>query len=96
MPSTDDMDVPLSELPQRNLNDMPSKVKDRISRLQSFQYKFKANQQNLHDAERIPAYMRQGMDVDLPNKSDEQPSNIGVDAEGNLRTNNSFLHDNVD
>jgi len=96
MPSTDDMDVPLSELPQRNLNDMPSKVKDRISRLQSFQYKFKANQQNLNDAERIPAYMRQGMDVDLPNKSDEQPSNIGVDAEGNLRTNNSFLHDNVD
>jgi cell division protein FtsZ len=96
MPSADDMDVPLSELPQRNLNDMPSKVKDRISRLQSFQYKFKANQQNLNDAERIPAYMRQGMDVDLPNKSNEQPSNIGVDAEGNLRTNNSFLHDNVD
>ena len=96
LPSTDEMDVPLSELPKRSLNDMPSKVKDRISRLQSFQYKFKANQQNLSDAERIPAYMRQGMDVDLPNKSNEQPSNIGVDAEGNLRTNNSFLHDNVD
>mgnify|MGYP000678161071 CR=1 FL=1 len=96
LPKTDEMDVPLSELPKRTLNDMPSKVQDRISRLQSFQYKFKANQQNLNDAERIPAYMRQGMDVDLPSKSDEQPSNIGVDSEGNLRTNNSFLHDNVD
>ena len=96
LPTTEDMDVPLSELPKRSLNDMPSKVKDRISRLQSFQYQFKTNQQNLNDAERIPAYMRQGMDVDLPNKSNEQPSNIGVDAEGNLRTNNSFLHDNVD
>lgn len=96
LPKTDEMDVPLSALPKRTLNDMPSKVQDRISRLQSFQYKFKANQQNLNDAERIPAYMRQGMDVDLPSKSNEQPSNIGVDSEGNLRTNNSFLHDNVD
>ena len=40
--------------------------------------------------------MRQGMEVDLDHKSSEQPSNIGVDNDGNIRTNNSFLHDNVD
>ena len=91
-----DMDLPLSQMPSKNLSEMPNKVKDRISRLQSFQYQFKANQQNLEEAERIPAYMRQGVEVDLNHKSTEQPSNVGVDAEGNLRTNNSFLHDNVD
>jgi cell division protein FtsZ len=90
------MDQPLSEMPRRPLSDLPSKIQDRMSRLQSFQYQFKANLQNLSDAERVPAYLRQGMEVDLDQKSNEQPSNIGVDNDGNIRTNNSFLHDNVD
>ena len=93
---TFDMDQPLSEMPMRPLSDLPSKIQDRMSRLQSFQYQFKANLQNLSDAERVPAYLRQGMEVDLDQKSNEQPSNIGVDNDGNIRTNNSFLHDNVD
>lgn len=91
-----DMDQPLSQMPKRALSDLPPKIQDRMSRLQSFQYQFKANLQNLSDAERVPAYMRQGMEVDLDHKSGEQPSNIGVDNDGNIRTNNSFLHDNVD
>ncbi len=91
-----DMDQPLSQMPKRTLSDLPPKIQDRMSRLQSFQYQFKANLQNLNEAERVPAYMRQGMDVNLDHKSSEQPSNIGVDNDGNLRTNNSFLHDNVD
>ncbi|MDA0898182.1 MAG: cell division protein FtsZ [Bacteroidetes bacterium] len=91
-----DMDQPLSHMPKRTLSDLPPKIQDRMSRLQTFQYQFKANLQNLSEAERVPAYMRQGMDVDLDRKSSEQPSNIGVDNDGNIRTNNSFLHDNVD
>lgn len=91
-----DMDQPLSQMPKRTLSDLPPKIQDRMSRLQSFQYQFKANLQNLSDAERVPAYLRQGMEVDLDQKSNEQPSNIGVDNDGNIRTNNSFLHDNVD
>ena len=91
-----DMDQPLSQMPKRALSDLPPKIQDRMSRLQSFQYQFKANLQNLSDAERVPAYLRQGMEVDLDHKSSEQPSNIGVDNDGNIRTNNSFLHDNVD
>jgi cell division protein FtsZ len=96
LPASEDMERPLSQIPRRTLSEMPSKVRDRISRLQSFQYQFKSNQQNLNDVERIPAYMRQGLEVDLPTKSNEQPSSLGIDAEGNIRTNNSFLHDNVD
>ena len=91
-----DMDQPLSQMPKRTLSDLPPKIQDRMSRLQSFQYQFKANLQNLSEAERVPAYMRQGMEVDLDHKSSEQPSNMGVDNDGNIRTNNSFLHDNVD
>jgi cell division protein FtsZ len=91
-----DMDQPLRQMPKRTLSDLPPKIQDRMSRLQSFQYQFKANLQNLSEAERVPAYMRQGMEVDLDHKSSEQPSNIGVDNDGNIRTNNSFLHDNVD
>ena len=96
LPAAEDMERPLSQIPRRTLSEMPSKVRDRISRLQSFQYQFKSNQQNLNDVERIPAYMRQGLEVDLPTKSNDQPSSLGIDSEGNIRTNNSFLHDNVD
>ena len=95
MPGVDDMDRPISALKAANAGDFPKKVKERISRLSTYQYPFKSAHQ-IDEAERIPAYMRQGLDVDMDHKSDEQPSNIGVDGEGNLRTNNSFLHDNVD
>ena len=95
LPGVDDMDRPISAVKAANAGDFPKKVKERISRLSSYQYQFKSAHQ-IDEAERIPAYMRQGLDVDIDHKSDEQPSNIGVDGEGNLRTNNSFLHDNVD
>ena len=95
MPGVDDMDRPISAVKAANAGDFPKKVKERISRLSTYQYQFKSAHQ-IDEAERIPAYMRQGLDVDMDHKSDEQPSNIGVDGEGNLRTNNSFLHDNVD
>ena len=95
MPGVDDMDRPISAVKAANAGDFPKKVKERISRFASYQYQFKSAHQ-IDDAERIPAYMRQGLDVDMDHKSDEQASNIGVDGEGNLRTNNSFLHDNVD
>ena len=91
----EDMDRPISAVKAANAGDFPTKVKDRISRLQAFQYQFKGANQ-IEESERIPAYMRQGVDVDLTHKSEDKPSNIGVDSEGNIRTNNSFLHDNVD
>ena len=70
------MERPFSQIPRPTLSEMPSKVRDRVSRLQSFQYQFKSNQQNLNDLERIPAYMHQDLEVDLPTKSNEQPSSL--------------------
>ncbi len=87
------MDQPISQLPKRAAQELPNKIQERMNRLQKFGYRFK---ENLTEVERTPAYKRQGLDVDLDQKSGEKPSNLGVDPEGNIRTNNSFLHDNVD
>ena len=87
------MDQPISQLPKRAAQELPNKIQERMNRLQKFGYRFK---ENLTEVERTPAYRRQGLDVDLEQKSGEKPSNLGVDSEGNIRTNNSFLHDNVD
>jgi len=87
------MDQPISQLPKRAAQELPNKIQERMNRLQKFGYRFK---ENLTEVERTPAYKRQGLDVDLDQKSGEKPSNLGVDSEGNIRTNNSFLHDNVD
>ncbi len=87
------MDQPISQLPKRAAQELPNKIQERMNRLQKFGYRFK---ENLTEVERTPAYKRQGLDVDLEQKSGEKPSSLGVDSEGNIRTNNSFLHDNVD
>jgi cell division protein FtsZ len=87
------MDQPISQLPKRAAQELPNKIQERMNRLQKFGYRFK---ENLTEVERTPAYKRQGLDFDLEQKSGEMPSNLGVDSEGNIRTNNSFLHDNVD
>ena len=88
-----DMDLPIAHLPKRTAQELPSKIQERMNRLQKFGYRFK---ENLTEVERTPAYKRQGLDFDLEQKSARTPSNLGVDSEGNIRTNNSFLHDNVD
>ena len=54
--------------------------------------------QRVDDLEKQPAYKRQGLDldIDLP----DQPSRTTLDTDTNddiqMRSNNSFLHDNVD
>jgi cell division protein FtsZ len=54
--------------------------------------------QRVDDLEKQPAYKRQGLDLD-PNLPDE-PSRTTLDTDNNddlqMRSNNSFLHDNVD
>ncbi|HCP41818.1 MAG TPA: cell division protein FtsZ, partial [Cryomorphaceae bacterium] len=57
LPGVNDMDLPISALKAANAGDFPKKVKERISRLSSYQYQFKSAHQ-IDEAERIPAYMR--------------------------------------
>ncbi|WP_333695243.1 cell division protein FtsZ [Flavobacterium sp.] len=72
---------------------------DRRKRLKEFNYKFHNNSSKLDEMEKIPAYKRLG--VDLPTNtgsSNQSRMSLGIDSndDNQLRTNNSFLHDNVD
>jgi len=70
----------------------------RKAHLKAYNHKFMHQLQRVDDMERQPAYKRQGMDLD-PHVRDE-PSRTSLNTDSNddlhLRSNNSFLHDNVD
>lgn len=70
----------------------------RMEQLKKFNYVFKSNLQKIEELERQPAYKRQGIDLDSATGVDS--SRVSVDRDANndiqLRSNNSFLHDNVD
>jgi cell division protein FtsZ len=69
--------------------------------MKKFNYKFMNNvNQNVDDIENQPAYKRMGIDLQTSNSSDVSPSRTTLSMDENdeiqLRSNNSFLHDNVD
>jgi cell division protein FtsZ len=72
---------------------------DRRRKLKEFNYKFHNNPSKIEEMEKEPAYKRLG--VDLTNNEQSNTSSrmsIGIDSNDDiqLRSNNSFLHDNVD
>jgi len=73
--------------------------KKRKEQLKQFNYAFKNSLHRIDELERQPAYKRQGVDLD---ESTDSPvgSRLSLDTDNNdqiqLRSNNSFLHDNVD
>jgi cell division protein FtsZ len=72
---------------------------ERRKKLKEFNYKFHNNISKIDELEREPAYKRQGIDL---SKSQINSSNsrisVGTDSNDDLqlRSNNSYLHDNVD
>lgn len=87
-PSSDPFERPISESAQRV-------AESRKARLESFNYRFKNG--NLKEAENIPAYKRQGIDIpsDERHSRNELTGQMSVDDNG-IKRNNRFLHDNVD
>jgi cell division protein FtsZ len=72
---------------------------ERRRKLKEFNYKFHNNPSRIEEMEKEPAYKRLG--VDLSNNADNLSNSrmsLGTDSNDDLqiRTNNSFLHDNVD
>jgi cell division protein FtsZ len=66
--------------------------------MKEFNYKF-SNLQKIEELERVPAYKRLGVDLDqTTNSSQNSRLSLGTDSNNDiqLRSNNSFLHDNVD
>ena len=72
---------------------------ERRRKLKEFNYKFHNNPSRVEELEKEPAYKRSGVDLEAPqqNNSNSRMS-FGTDSnnDNQLRSNNSFLHDNVD
>ncbi|MDT0605486.1 cell division protein FtsZ [Croceitalea rosinachiae] len=83
-----------------SINDMlKDRADERRKKLKNFNYKFQGGRNSIDEIEKQPAYKRQG--IDLNEESTEQKvsrMSLGEDSndEIQLRSNNSFLHDNVD
>ncbi|MDG2062874.1 MAG: cell division protein FtsZ [Flavobacteriaceae bacterium] len=70
----------------------------RKEHLKAFNHKFMHQMQRVDDMEKQPAYKRQGLDLDsdLPEAHSRTTLNIDNNDDLQMRSNNSFLHDNVD
>ena len=75
------------------------RAEERRRKLKDFNYKFQNNAARIDEIEKQPAYKRMGIDLD-DHRSANDPSRMSVGTDSNddvqLRSNNSFLHDNVD
>ena len=95
-PSFDEIN-PITELTIEETLKM--RADERRKKLKEFNYKFHNNSSRLDEMEKVPAYKRMG--VDLPTNSpinNQSKTSLGTDSnnDAQLRSNNSFLHDNVD
>lgn len=88
----DPMNSPISDM-------LKDRAEERRRRMKDFNYKF--NSAKVDEIEKEPAYKRQGVSLDERRHSSEfNASRMSVGTDDNddiqLRSNNSFLHDNVD
>ena len=88
----DPVNSPISEL-------LVARADERRRKMKEFNYKF--NNAKIDEIEKEPAYKRQGIDLDdVQHSSETNTSRLSVGLDDNdevqLRSNNSFLHDNVD
>ena len=83
-----------------SINDLlRERADERRKKLKNFNYKFQNNRSNIDEIEKEPAYKRQGVDLDdAPKEQKVSRMSLGEDSndEIQLRSNNSYLHDNVD
>ncbi|HPW97209.1 MAG TPA: cell division protein FtsZ [Flavobacterium sp.] len=72
---------------------------ERRRKLKEFNYKFHNNPSKVEELEKEPAYKRSGIDLnENTNANSTSRMSLGTDSnnDSQLRSNNSFLHDNVD
>jgi cell division protein FtsZ len=89
----DPLNTPISKL-------LSDRTEERKKKMKEFNYKFRNSASKIEDIENQPAYKRMGIELDeTEDSSDSDISRTSVntdDDDVNLRSNNSFLHDNVD
>jgi cell division protein FtsZ len=75
------------------------RAEERKRKMKDFNYKFNNSNAHIDEIEREPAYKRMGIDVtSTPANNNQSRMSLGIDSNDDiqLRSNNSFLHDNVD
>jgi cell division protein FtsZ len=75
------------------------RAEERRRKMKEFNYKFQNSASRVDEIEREPAYKRMGLDISNSNiEHNKSRMSIGTDSNDDiqLRSNNSFLHDNVD
>ncbi len=92
-PGADPTDRPIDEILKERADERRRKLKD-------FNYKFQNNRSSIDEIEKEPAYKRQGVDLADTKRGEGKVSRTTLGEDSNeeirLRSNNSFLHDNVD
>ena len=76
------------------------RAEERKLKMKDFNHKFINNNAQIDEFEKEPAYKRMGIDVTSAPSSNNNQSRMSLGTDSNddiqLRSNNSFLHDNVD
>lgn len=82
-----------------SIEELKKRTEERRRKMKEFNYKFNNSNAYVNDLEKEPAYKRMGVDLEESNtESNRSRLSLGVDSNNDLklRSNNSFLHDNVD
>ena len=80
------------------ITELQKRAEERRKKMKGFNYKFNDQMnKNIDEIERQPAYKRLGVDLDTNASISSSKTSIQKDTdEISLKSNNSFLHDNVD
>ena len=79
------------------ISELQKRTQERRDKMKGFNYKF--NDQvgkNIDEIERQPAYKRMGVDINTDSKISKSDTTLNTENNDLSRSNNSFLHDNVD
>ena len=75
------------------------RAEERKRKMKEFNHKFNNSNSQIDEFEKEPAYKIMGIDItSTPNTNNQSRMSLGIDSNDDvqLRSNNSFLHDNVD
>jgi cell division protein FtsZ len=82
-----------------SIEELKARTEERKIKMKDFNYKFNNSTAHIDEIEKEPAYKRMGIDINEQQASNT-PSRLSLGTDSNddvqIRSNNSFLHDNVD
>ena len=81
-----------------SISELAARAEERRAKMKQFNYKFNRNN-NIDDIEKQPAYKRAGINLEEHQRNAQNISRTSLESNEdgiNFKSNNSFLHDNVD